>query len=128
MTGLHKPRSGTEWATVCVAVLLILLGLPLLIMGAQLAMIGGSFYYVLFGAALIAAGALMLSGSVNGALLYLAAWALTWPWAFWEVGLDGWGLLPRLFGPTLVAVAVALTIPVLRRIGASATSATGSVV
>ncbi|NHO32925.1 glycerol dehydrogenase [Acetobacter fallax] len=122
MASIHKPQSAAEWATVLVAVLLVLLGLPLLIMGAQLAMIGGSFYYVLFGAALIAAGGLMLTGSVNGALLYLVAWALTWPWAFWEVGLDGWGLLPRLFGPTLVAIAVALTVPVLRRIGGTTIS------
>ncbi|GBR06971.1 glycerol dehydrogenase [Acetobacter oeni] len=128
MATLHKPRNGAEWATVCVAVLLILLGLPLFIMGIQLAMIGGSFYYVLFGAALIVAGALMLTGSVNGAFLYLAAWALTWPWAFWEVGMDGWGLLPRLFGPTIIAIAVALTIPTLRRIGSPVMSSRGSMV
>ena len=116
METVHRPKSAAEWATVVVAVLIILLGLPLLLMGAQLALLGGSLYYVLFGAVIITGGVLMVFGRVAGAFLYLAAWLCTWPWAFWEVGMDGWGLLPRLFGPTLVAIAVLLTIPVLRRI------------
>lgn len=115
METVHRPKSATEWATFAVAVLIVLLGLPLLIMGAQLAVLGGSLYYVLFGSAIIAGGILMVFGRVAGAFLYLAAWLCTWPWAFWEVGMDGWGLLPRLFGPSLVAIAVLLTIPVLRR-------------
>ncbi|MFT8897257.1 MAG: glycerol dehydrogenase [Acetobacter sp.] len=116
METVHRPKSAAEWATFAVAVLIVLLGLPLLIMGAQLAVLGGSLYYVLFGAAIIAGGILMIFGRVAGAFLYLAAWLCTWPWAFWEVGMDGWGLLPRLFGPSLVAIAVLLTIPVLSRI------------
>ncbi|MBB2180817.1 glycerol dehydrogenase [Gluconacetobacter tumulicola] len=116
MAGLYRPRRASEWATCAVAVLLILLGLPLLIMGAELALLGGSLYYVVAGAAIIAGGILMLMGSVAGAFLYLLAWLLTWPWALWEVGFDGWGLLPRVLGPTLIAVLVVLTIPVLRRL------------
>ncbi|MCH4090300.1 glycerol dehydrogenase [Acetobacter sp.] len=116
METVHRPKSASELATLAVAILIVLLGLPLLIMGAQLAVLGGSLYYVLFGAAIIAGGILMAFGRVVGALVYLAAWICTWPWAFWEVGMDGWGLLPRLFGPSLVAVAVLLTIPVLNRI------------
>ncbi|MBO1358720.1 glycerol dehydrogenase [Acetobacter sacchari] len=116
MATFHKPASGTEWATLVLAVVVVLLGLPLLIMGAELVALGGSWYYVLFGAAIIAGGVLMLLGRTLGAFVYLAAWLVTWPWAFWEAGLDGWALLPRLFGPTLVAIAVALTIPVLQRI------------
>lgn len=115
METVHRPKSAAEWATFAVAVLIVLLGLPLLIMGAQLAVLGGSLYYVLFGATIITGGILMAFGRVAGAFLYLAAWLCTWPWAFWEVGMDGWGLLPRLFGPSLVAIAVLLTIPVLRR-------------
>ncbi|GAA4487554.1 glycerol dehydrogenase [Gluconacetobacter asukensis] len=85
-------------------------------MGTELALLGGSLYYILAGTAIIAGGILMLRGSVAGALLYLLAWLLTWPWALWEVGFDGWGLLPRLLGPTLIAVLVVLTIPVLRHL------------
>lgn len=125
MAGLYRPRRASEWATCAVAILLVLLGLPLLIMGGQLAMLGGSLYYVLAGAAIIAGGVLMLMGSVAGALLYLLAWLLTWPWALWEVGFDGWGLLPRLFGPTLIAIVVVLTIPVLRGIQKTASAEKG---
>ncbi|MBB2174072.1 glycerol dehydrogenase [Gluconacetobacter asukensis] len=116
MAGLYRPRRASEWATCAVAVLLIVLGLPLVIMGTELALLGGSLYYILAGTAIIAGGILMLRGSVAGALLYLLAWLLTWPWALWEVGFDGWGLLPRLLGPTLIAVLVVLTIPVLRHL------------
>ncbi|MCE2577856.1 hypothetical protein LDL36_04895 [Komagataeibacter sp. FNDCR1] len=57
----------------------------------------------------------MAMGRVAGGMLYLAAVAFTWLWALWEVGFDGWGLLPRVFGPTLLAIGVALSLPVLRR-------------
>ncbi|MCX2559896.1 glycerol dehydrogenase [Acetobacter farinalis] len=115
MGKVRCPRGAGEWANCLVALLLILLGLPLVIMGVQLVFFGGSPYYVLFGVTIIAGGILMLAGRVLGAQLYLVAWLCTWPWAFWQVGLNGWGLLPHLFGPTLVAIAVVLTIPVLRR-------------
>lgn len=74
METVHRPRSAAEWATFAVAVLLVLLGLPLLIMGAQLAALGGSLYYVLFGATIITGGVLMVFGHVAGAFVYLAAW------------------------------------------------------
>lgn len=57
----------------------------------------------------------MAMGRVAGGLLYLAAVAFTWLWALWEVGLDGWGLLPRVFGPTLLALGVLACLPVLKR-------------
>ena len=116
----YQPCSAAEWATLALAVVLVVLGLPLLVMGVQLALLGGSVYYCLFGAALILAGVLMGLRSLVGPYLYLAACACTWGWAFWEVGLDAWGLLPRLLVPTVLAVAVVLTLPVLYRCKATA--------
>ncbi|CUW48809.1 hypothetical protein [Novacetimonas hansenii] len=112
---INKPKTYADWAVCALAILLVLLGLPLLIMGVQLLVLGGSAYYALAGAAIIVSGGLMLAGSVKGVWLYLMAVALTWPWAFWEVGTDVWALLPRVFGPSLLAIAVALTIPVFHR-------------
>jgi len=54
-------------------------------------------------------------GRTLGAFLYLAALAYTWVWSLWEVGFSPVDLLPRAFGPTILGILVALTIPVLRR-------------
>jgi len=35
--------------------------------------------------------------------------------AFWEVGLDGWALVPRLVGPAVLGVILLLFIPVIKR-------------
>jgi quinoprotein glucose dehydrogenase len=34
-------------------------------------------------------------------------------WAFWEVGLNGWPLVPRLVGPLVLLLLVILSLPVL---------------
>jgi len=101
--------------TIVLAIIIILLGLPLLIGGVDLAMLGGSLYYVIVGVLLVIAGALMVMDKSSGALLFLLAWVGTLVWALWEVGLDGWALLPRVFGPTLIAIAVLLVLPGMRR-------------
>ncbi|MFT9377250.1 glycerol dehydrogenase [Komagataeibacter saccharivorans] len=115
MSSFMRPQDAAGWATLVLAVIIILLGLPLVYMGAELAVLGGSWYYVICGLAVTLSGVLMALGRVAGALLYLAACAFTWLWALWEVGLDGWGLLPRVFGPSLIAIAVLLCMPVLKR-------------
>ncbi|MBY4640035.1 glycerol dehydrogenase [Gluconacetobacter entanii] len=115
MSAFTAPQTAGGWATLALAVVIIALGLPLVYMGAELAFLGGSWYYIIVGLAVTAAGVLMAMGRVAGGMLYLAAVAFTWLWALWEVGFDGWGLLPRVFGPTLLAIGVALSLPVLRR-------------
>jgi quinoprotein glucose dehydrogenase len=108
-----------DWADRLVAVfavLLILLGILLFGGGVWLLALGGSWYYALAGIAVAASGGLMLAGSLWGVWLYLITWALTWLWAFWEVGTNGWALVPRVVAPTLLAVLALLCIPVLRRL------------
>jgi quinoprotein glucose dehydrogenase len=77
--------------------------------------LGGSWYYLLAGIGLLLAGILMLAGRTSGVWLYLAVYALTWIWALWEVGLDGWALVPRVVAPSLLALLAALCIPPLAR-------------
>ena len=115
MSAFIKPQTPAAWAILGLAVVIVLLGLPLAYMGAELMFLGGSWYYVIIGIAVTAAGVLMAMGRSMGAMLYLAAVGVTWLWAFWEVGFDGWGLLPRVFGPTILAIGVALCLPALRR-------------
>jgi quinoprotein glucose dehydrogenase len=64
--------------------------------GVQLAMLGGSLYYVLTGAALIVVAWLLWRGRRAGMWLYLLIIAYTAAWSLWEVGLDGWSLASRL--------------------------------
>jgi quinoprotein glucose dehydrogenase len=89
------------------SVLLTVIGVVLVIGGAWLAALGGSLYYVLAGLGLIAAGVLLWRLRLAGVLVYGVVFLATLGWALWEVGLDGWGLVPRLFGPA-VLMALAL--------------------
>ena len=95
------------------APILILIGGWLLVEGGVLISLGGSPYYALAGAATLGSGILLLLGRGEGASLYAAMLVATVGWALCEVGLDGWQLLPRLAGPALLGLWLAL--PVTRR-------------
>ena len=86
------------------AALLLLVGLVFAGGGIQLALLGGSLYYVIAGAALIVSAILLWSGSRIGAWLFLIILLGTWVWAIWEVGLDGWQLMPRVLFLTVLGL------------------------
>src|SRR5262249_7910471 len=92
---------------------LIVVGLSLAISGFYLISLGGSAYYFTFGLLLMVSGALVCRTRASGAWVYLAAFSLTFGWAFWEVGLDVWRLLPRLDGP--IALGLVFFTPWIRR-------------
>ncbi len=85
-----------RWLLTLLAIGLGLAGTALLLLGGRLALLGGSWYYVLAGAALLACGVLLHRGRAAGITLFGATVAATMTWALWEVGLDGWALVPRL--------------------------------
>ena len=93
--------------------LLALIGLILTVGGIWLATLGGSLYYLLAGLGLIASGVFIIRDRTLGAWLYLGIFALTLLWAVWEVGLNLWALVPRVFGPAVLAVLVLLALPLL---------------
>jgi quinoprotein glucose dehydrogenase len=86
---VHRPRR-------IYAALLFLIGAALAIGGIRLAALGGSLYYVLAGTLVVASAILLWRGRRLGAWLYVAMLVGTLVWALWEVGLDGWALMPRL--------------------------------
>jgi quinoprotein glucose dehydrogenase len=90
------------WPPALLGMLVALLGFILAGGGAYLAALGGSLYYVLVGAMLLVAGCLMIKRRIAGFYAYVGAFAFTAVWAFWEVGLSGWELIPRLVGPLSV--------------------------
>jgi quinoprotein glucose dehydrogenase len=78
------------------AIVLFLLGAALGAGGIELALLGGSLYYVLTGVALIVVAGLLWRGRRAGMWLYLLIIACTAGWSLWEAGLDGWALAARL--------------------------------
>lgn len=113
--GWRKPRTGADWGLLALGALLALIGLPLVIGGVWLIGLGGSWYYALAGLALIASGALIALGRLLGAWIYVGLYLLTLVWAVWEVGLNGWALVPRVVAPTVLLIAVLLAVPALTR-------------
>jgi len=87
-TSYPKPRA--------LGITLTLIGLILLVMGANLLIAGGSFYYIAAGAGLLISGILVFRGDQQGALLYGGFFVLTVVWSLYEVQLDPWALMPRL--------------------------------
>ena len=122
----NQPRSAGGWLTVVLGVLLLLIGVVLTIGGVQLAALGGSWYYLIAGLALVVSGVLIVLRDVRGAWLYAATFAGTLIWAFWEKGLDGWALVPRLVGPLVLMFLVLATLPVLRSRGGGKTAGFGA--
>jgi quinoprotein glucose dehydrogenase len=99
------------WLLRLLGLALLLIGLVLAAGGVKLAMLGGSLYYVLIGLFLIVSGIMMILGRVQGPQLYMVAFLLTLIWSLFEVGLDGWALVPRLVGPFILLVLAVLFMP-----------------
>lgn len=70
------------------AVVLVLIGAAYAWGGGQLAALGGSWYFLITGLAVIVSAALVWRGSSWGGWLYAAMLVWTWVWAVSEVGVD----------------------------------------
>jgi quinoprotein glucose dehydrogenase len=71
------------------------MGLALTAGGAWLLALGGSWYYLLDGLALLATAGFLLARSSWALLLYALVLAGTLAWAWSEAGLDLWPLAAR---------------------------------
>lgn len=94
-------------------VLLMAIGLPLVIGGAYLLSLGGSWYYLAAGLGLAASGLYFFRGLMTGVWIYLAVLSLTVIWALAEVGLRFWPLAPRLVAPLFLAGLALLLTPLI---------------
>ncbi|WP_414899585.1 membrane-bound PQQ-dependent dehydrogenase, glucose/quinate/shikimate family [Sphingomonas flavalba] len=83
-----------------------LIAIVLLVGGGRLAALGGSAYYLLAGMAMLVSGLLLMRGRMIGGWLYAAVFLFTVIWALWEVGANGWALVPRVIAPLVLLVAV----------------------
>ena len=95
------------------ALLLVVLGLVLAVGGARLLTQGGSPYYLCAGVVLLVGGFLAFRGRAAALWLYAAFLLATLLWSLAEAGFRFWPLLPRLAGPAVLALVLA--IPFVRR-------------
>jgi quinoprotein glucose dehydrogenase len=103
------------WAVRALSVVFILIGVTLGVGGAWLLSLGGSFYYLVAGLALIVSGALLFRLKLLGAWIYIGLFVFTVLWALWETGLEGWALVPRIVAPAVLLILVLISLPVLDR-------------
>ncbi len=104
------------WAAPVLGAVLALAGMALAYGGVQLALLGGSWFYLLAGIASLVSGGLLFKRKAMGAQLFLLVVLATVLWALAEVGTSFWGLVPRL-APMLVLGLIAAL--VLRSMAAS---------
>ena len=88
-------------------------GLIILVGGVALAALGGSLYYAIIGFSIVASAVLLWLRRHLGIRVYGAALAITLAWAIYEVGFDGWGLVPRVLA--LAILGLWLLMPWTRR-------------
>ncbi|PZU59303.1 MAG: membrane-bound PQQ-dependent dehydrogenase, glucose/quinate/shikimate family [Sphingobium sp.] len=90
------------------AILLVLVGLLLASGGGWLLALGGSPYYLLCGLAVLASGILLWMRRRAGGRLYGLMLLATIAWAIWEVGFNGWALMPRILAPLVLGLVLLL--------------------
>jgi len=91
--------------------LVSLVGVLLLAGGGWLIFLQGSPYYMLAGAAILAAGVMLVRRHPAAGLVYAVVLAVTLGWGIWEGGFAFWPLLPRLFAPAVLGLFMLLVIP-----------------
>lgn len=108
-SGPHRPHIVERSLMWLFAVVLGVMALIFVGAGGYLATLGGSIYYLVAGLLFLSAAILLFRGRRLGAWLFGLALALSIVWALWEVGFDGWALMPRLLIP--VAFGIWLLLP-----------------
>ncbi|NER60148.1 glucose/quinate/shikimate family membrane-bound PQQ-dependent dehydrogenase [Pseudomonas sp. MAFF212428] len=104
-----------KWLLGGLGILIALIGLVLAGGGAYLSTLGGSWYFLLMGLAMLASGVLIARRKPLGAWLYAVALVLTAIWAVWDAGLDFWPLVSRVLTFAVIGLVIALVFPSLQR-------------
>ena len=88
---------------------LLLLGAVLGVLSVKLALLGGSLFYLVISAGLLATGYLLVLRRRLARWVYAGLLLLVLIWAVWEVGFDWWPLVPR--GALLTLIGLWLLAP-----------------
>lgn len=94
-------------------VILVLMGLVLAVGGIELISLGGSWYYLIAGVALIASGVQFIRARFNAITIFAVIAIVTVLWSFWEVGFKFWANMPRIAPFVVLGLVAALLAPKL---------------
>jgi quinoprotein glucose dehydrogenase len=108
-TNVSDKKPGRRLAFSITAGVIGLIGLYLVIGGIWLISLGGSAYYLVCGAAIIATSVLLFLRRREALWLYAMVVVATVVWAVAEIGFDWWQLVPR--GDIIFIVAVLMSLP-----------------
>jgi len=92
------------WPTRIFSVVILVIGSMMIMGGAILIYLGGSFYYLISGACLVASAIYLWKRSKRGVWIYGLLLLATWLWALAESGLDPWALMPRVAMLTILGL------------------------
>ena len=93
---MHPPHARNALLPRILGVALLAMAIALVVGGGQLIGLGGSWYYLLAGLGVGASALLLLTHRGQALLVFAAVLAGSTVWAWWEVHLDWWQLVPRL--------------------------------
>ncbi|MBT0728039.1 membrane-bound PQQ-dependent dehydrogenase, glucose/quinate/shikimate family [Rosenbergiella australiborealis] len=96
-----------------ISIILFLFGLSMAVGGVYLAYLGGSWYYLLAGIALVVISIQLFKKNPQSFKLFILLYILTVIWTSWEAGLRFWAWVPRLGVLTVLMLLVALCVPVV---------------
>ena len=116
-TIFQERRRTVAYLVAVLAAVIAVFGILILAGGFWLITLGGSWYYAIAGIGLLATAYFLFRGSQTAVWIYVLTFAFTAIWAFWEVGLEGWPLVPRLVAPAIILVLVLAAAPTLVRGG-----------
>ncbi|WP_027349529.1 glucose/quinate/shikimate family membrane-bound PQQ-dependent dehydrogenase [Halotalea alkalilenta] len=108
-------RGVCGWLLLLLGLAVAVLGLAMGIGGGYLVFLGGSWYFLLMGAAMLVSGVLVAARKPLGAWLYAVAFVATAFWAVADAGFEFWPLVSRLMTFAVIAVVIALAYPALVR-------------
>lgn len=109
-----KVSMGARLYALALAVVLLAIGAYFLYGGYQLLVLGGSLYYLVSAAALIATAYFLARADVRAGYVFAAFYLVTLLWALWEVGLQFWPLAARLGMFAVLGLMIGLCMPSLR--------------
>jgi quinoprotein glucose dehydrogenase len=95
------------------ALVFLLIGAALGAGGVWLAVLGGSWYYILAGLAFLITSYFLFQKRASALLVYAILVIGTLGWAIWEIGFDWWQLAPR--GGVIILLGLWLLTPWIRR-------------
>jgi len=98
---------------IILSAIILVIGAALLAGGIWLASLGGSWFYIGLGLALVISAMLTYRRNPVGLALYGASLLVTLGWSLWEVGFDWWALSAR--GSLLIVLGALLLLPPMVR-------------